>query len=70
MAQFITKKRKRDTKKLETHLEDLEAEKVKLEFLRDCRPLYDALTAHIARGLPPHDVLEIRKALLYLTRGE
>jgi len=68
---YLTKKRKREAQAKERELEDLRAEKEKLEFLRDSRHVMDALTVYIERAtLTAHDRAEIRKALLYLCRGE
>lgn len=68
---YITKRKRKLEQAKERELEDLRAEKEKLEFLRDSRHVMDALTVYIEKAqLTAHDRAEIRKALLYLCRGE
>lgn len=75
MASYLKKRQRRiDKTKAKAIAKitcDLEAEKAKLDFLRDSRHLWDALHAYIIQPhLTEDDRREIREALLYLTRGE
>lgn len=71
MPQYQTRRRKQLEKAQSSKLEDLEAEKQKLEFIRDSRHVSNALSAYIVQPhLTEHDRREIREALLYLCRGE
>ena len=71
MAQSPTKWKKRQAALEKKKTEDLEAEKIKLEHLRDSRHVWDALQLYIAQPhLTEQDRGEIRVALFYLTRGE
>ena len=69
--QYSTKRKRRLLKAQAQHLEDLEAEKRKLEFIRDSRHVSNALSAYLVQPhLTDHDRAEIREAMLYLCRGE
>lgn len=75
MAQFLKQRQRRidraKDKARSKLLEDLEAEKTKLEFLRDSKHLWDALHAYLVQPhLTDQDRAGLRECLLYLTRGE
>lgn len=66
-----TKLKRRAEKLKENKLQDLEAEKTKLDYIRDSRHVWDALQLYITQPhLTEADRIDIRFALLFLTRGD
>ena len=65
-----TKRKRRIDKTKDQELEDLRAEKQKLEFIRDSQHVYDAVALYLTQThLTAQEQAEIREAMRYLCRG-
>jgi hypothetical protein len=71
MGRKITKDFKKHRAEHSRHVKDLENEKYKLEFLRDCPYLIEAITIFLvkSRSLTDEDEEKIRKAMEFLSKG-
>lgn len=71
MAKQMTKLAKRRLCEQAKLVKELEGEKLKLDFLRDCNHVHDALLYYLVRRLEltESDIEQIREAMAYLTRG-